>query len=124
MFGLSFWEMAVILVVALLALGPQRLPQALKAVARAMRELRRASSTLRDAIEEPLEEITRPVQEMRQEVAGVVRHLEREIDDDLRTAQQLAESASQQSADTSGAGVSSNADPAVSPAGPEKNASS
>jgi Tat protein translocase TatB subunit len=52
-------ELLVILVVALLVLGPTRLPDAMRQVGRAMGELRRLSSgfqaELRDAMQEPVE---------------------------------------------------------------------
>lgn len=47
MFGIGSWEIVVILVVALLVLGPDQLPKIAKLVGKAMREVRRASSELR-----------------------------------------------------------------------------
>jgi len=80
MFGLSFWEIGVILVVALIALGPKRLPQLLKSVGRGMREVRRASNELRDALEEPMEELRKPLEEIRDGINESVRDAEREIE--------------------------------------------
>ena len=42
MFGLGVWEFALILVVALLVLGPERLPKVARTLGRGMRELRKA----------------------------------------------------------------------------------
>jgi Tat protein translocase TatB subunit len=58
MFNVGSPELLVILVVALLVLGPAKLPEAARQVGRAMGELRRLSSgfqaELRDAIQEPV----------------------------------------------------------------------
>src|SRR2546425_3304214 len=50
-FGGSFQELLLILVVALLVVGPKRLPEVGRMMARAMRELRRASDEFRSTIE-------------------------------------------------------------------------
>lgn len=53
MFGLGFGEIILVLVVALLVLGPEKLPKLAKQLGRGMREFRRAASdfqaTLQDA---------------------------------------------------------------------------
>ena len=50
-FGGSFQEILLIFVVALLVVGPKRLPEVGRMLARAMRELRRASDEVRSTIE-------------------------------------------------------------------------
>ena len=42
MFGLGIWEVAVIVIVALLVLGPEKLPKVARQLGRVTRELRRA----------------------------------------------------------------------------------
>jgi Tat protein translocase TatB subunit len=58
-------ELLVILVVALVVLGPNKLPGAARQIGRAVAEVRRMSSgfqaELRDAFQEPLEGMTTPV---------------------------------------------------------------
>ena len=49
--GGGFQELLVILVVALLVVGPKRLPEVARAFARAMRELRRAQDEFRSTME-------------------------------------------------------------------------
>jgi Tat protein translocase TatB subunit len=44
MFGLSFMEIAVVLVVALLVLGPEKLPKVARQLGKGVRELRRAAT--------------------------------------------------------------------------------
>src|SRR5512138_387664 len=51
MFGLSFGELLIIAVLALLLLGPERLPEAAKTFGKGLRELRRATEDLKDQVE-------------------------------------------------------------------------
>ena len=57
-------ELVVILLVALIVLGPDKLPDAIRKVGRVYGELRRMSSgfqaELRDALDEPMREVRRP----------------------------------------------------------------
>lgn len=50
MFGLSFGELAIIAILALLLLGPDRLPDAARTLAKGLKELRRASEDLKGQI--------------------------------------------------------------------------
>ncbi len=58
MFGIGMPELLVILVVALLVLGPKRLPEVARSLGRGMAEFRRASSELRQSLSAPPEERT------------------------------------------------------------------
>src|SRR3989339_626310 len=75
MFGLSFWEMAIILLVALLVIGPKKLPELAKGIGKGLRAVRSASNNLRQVVAEPLDEIRKPLEEIRQPL--------REIQSDL-----------------------------------------
>ncbi len=55
MFGISGMELAIVMLVALLVLGPDRLPQVARFLARLMRELRRASDEVRMHIDPDLD---------------------------------------------------------------------
>lgn len=52
MFGLSFGEVLIILVVALIVLGPQRLPGMAKSLGKGLREFRKATGELRSTMED------------------------------------------------------------------------
>jgi Tat protein translocase TatB subunit len=57
MFGLGFWEILIILVVALLVLGPERLPEVAKTLGRSMAQLRHAADDLRDELSSTREDL-------------------------------------------------------------------
>jgi sec-independent protein translocase protein TatB len=52
MFGLGMGEILLIAVVALLAVGPDRLPQAARSIGRGIRDLRRQTNDLQQALEQ------------------------------------------------------------------------
>lgn len=59
MFGIGMQELLIILAVALIVLGPKKLPEMARALGRAFAELQRATQDLRDSVEfdiEPEEE--------------------------------------------------------------------
>ncbi|HKN00058.1 MAG TPA: twin-arginine translocase TatA/TatE family subunit [Candidatus Binataceae bacterium] len=71
------FEILLILAVALIVLGPERMPEMIRAAAKVMRELRAASNTvmreLSDAMEEepkPEDRISPPVSEPRDKPPG------------------------------------------------------
>ncbi len=56
-------EILLILVIALLLFGPQKLPELGKSLGRAIREFKRASSELQETIEREVEEVSRQVKD-------------------------------------------------------------
>ncbi len=56
MFGIGMPELLIILGVALLVLGPKKLPEMARSLGRGMAEFRRASTELRNTLTAPLEE--------------------------------------------------------------------
>jgi sec-independent protein translocase protein TatB len=51
MFGLSFGEIVIIAVLALLLLGPERLPEAAKTLGKGLRDLRKATDDIKGQVE-------------------------------------------------------------------------
>lgn len=51
MFGLSFGEIVIIAIIALLLLGPDKLPQAAKTLGKGLRDIRRATDDIKDQVE-------------------------------------------------------------------------
>ncbi len=54
MFGLSFGEVLIIAVLALILLGPDRLPHAARTLGKGLRQLRRAADDVKDEVEREL----------------------------------------------------------------------
>jgi sec-independent protein translocase protein TatB len=54
MFGLSFTEVVIIAILALLLLGPDRLPDAAKTLGKGLRELRKATDDIKDQVEQEI----------------------------------------------------------------------
>ncbi len=54
MFGIGFQELIVILIVALIVLGPQRLPEAAKTIAKFIREIKGAVDEVKSSVAEDI----------------------------------------------------------------------
>jgi sec-independent protein translocase protein TatB len=78
MFDVSFVELAVIALVALIVLGPEKLPRAARTVGFWMRKARQSWYSVRAELERELadEEMKRSVHEARQEIRGLTRDLD------------------------------------------------
>lgn len=72
MFNLGFSEVVVILIVALIFLGPSKLPDLARSIGKGMRELKKATDDLKGVWDE---EVERPIDEVRPHLAppGVAR---------------------------------------------------
>jgi sec-independent protein translocase protein TatB len=70
MFGLGFGEMVIIAIVALLFLGPEKLPEAARAIGKGIRDLRKQTRDLQDTIEKDTE-IGEAVRDLKLALSGV-----------------------------------------------------
>ena len=77
MFNLQGGELLIILVLALVVLGPEKLPDAMRRICRAYAELRRMGTgftrEFRDALEEPARDVRRMAEETSTTIDGVLR---------------------------------------------------
>ncbi|HWV37530.1 MAG TPA: Sec-independent protein translocase protein TatB [Vulgatibacter sp.] len=64
MFGLSFPELLVVMVVALVVLGPERLPKLAKTIGKAMREVRRTTGEFKEMVEGEFHALDREIKAM------------------------------------------------------------
>ena len=62
-FGIGFWEIAFILIIALLIFGPGKLPEAARTIGKGLRWLRKASTELTTEISKELNEITGDIED-------------------------------------------------------------
>jgi sec-independent protein translocase protein TatB len=69
MFGLGMGELLVILAVALLVLGPKRLPDLASGLGKAIREFRKATSDLQSQLEVD-ESVSQPLAELKSALRG------------------------------------------------------
>jgi sec-independent protein translocase protein TatB len=64
MFGLSFGEIVIIAILALVLLGPDRLPEALKTGGKMLRDLKKSTDGLKDQIEKEMYSVEKSVNRM------------------------------------------------------------
>ena len=76
MFGLGFAEILLIAVVALLFIGPDKLPDTMKSLARTLSKIKRAFDDTKSIIENELR-----VDDLREEALGYKKHLEKAKED-------------------------------------------
>jgi Tat protein translocase TatB subunit len=69
MFGIGMPELLVILGLALIILGPRKLPEMARGLGKAMREFRRATSDLREQFEEETKELKDVADTIKEEVS-------------------------------------------------------
>jgi Tat protein translocase TatB subunit len=92
MFGIGLQELFIILVIALLVLGPEKLPDLARAIGKGVGEFRRATSELKESInsDDELRELKDNLSRAKDEMATMVREETKDIDVDAVT-QSLAD---------------------------------
>lgn len=71
MFGIGFWELALIVLFILLVMGPDKIGPIARAVGRAMREMRRGVDEFKDTFQ--IDEQVRDIEALRSEIVDDVR---------------------------------------------------
>lgn len=66
MFDIGFQELVIIFIVALLVVGPKKLPEVGRSLGRGIAELKRAMQGLKDSIEEEEEKIKREIPDIKE----------------------------------------------------------
>lgn len=74
MFGIGLSEMLIIMAVALLVFGPNKLPEVAKSIARGLRELRRAGDDLRSSMDLDLDDDLRTRSRSPRRASGELAH--------------------------------------------------
>ena len=82
MFDIGMPELIVIFLVAIVVLGPKRLPEVAKVVGKGLGELKKALKDVKDSVEEEFKETT---SDIRETVADVKKEIESEVKDAGRT---------------------------------------
>ena len=72
MFGIGSTEFVIILIVALVLIGPSKLPELMKSLGKGLNELRRMSSDVRDTLEREIEkaDVSKQIEETQKELFG------------------------------------------------------
>ncbi|MBW2093105.1 MAG: twin-arginine translocase subunit TatB [Deltaproteobacteria bacterium] len=91
MFGIGTQELLIILVIALVVIGPKHLPDMAKALGRGIGEFRRATDELKKTIDadDDLKEISKSLSEAKEEVYSMVREEISELKDLKDTAESM-----------------------------------
>lgn len=66
-------HLILILVIALIVLGPGKLPEVSRGLGKSIREFKKATSGIADEITDPIKEATQPITEMKQQVESIRR---------------------------------------------------
>lgn len=80
-------EMVVILVIALLVFGPERLPEVARRAGKTLRDLQAMSSEVTQVIQQSMAEVEEPIQETRDTLRNTQKSITDEVD---RTANSVA----------------------------------
>jgi sec-independent protein translocase protein TatB len=89
MFGLGIGEFVLVLVVALLVLGPKQLPKLARQLGRATREFKRAAREFQNTLSEV--DIEKEVEEYKSKVADLKKDVEKSLSEPAEQAKAMVE---------------------------------
>ncbi len=120
MFGISFPELIVVMMVVLLAVGPDKLPEAARKFGKIMGDLRRTSDSVRRefyrAVYEPVQDTKQQIKNETRELVAVKNQLSEFLDSELNCEQKAKLAAEKKQAAEPAAGgseVKATAQPAI-----------
>jgi sec-independent protein translocase protein TatB len=93
-FGIGLFELVMVLLVSLLVVGPDRLPQTAREIGKVVRSLRRYANSVRNEVLEGFNELTEEVEATRSEFRDLetsLRASQTEIERELRETSRAAE---------------------------------
>lgn len=93
MFGIGLGEFVILAILAIIVLGPEKLPGAARTLGRFVWEIRRAWDEVRDTVREEVMHIQQPLQEVREAgraTAALLREETRKAGESLQTSVQEA----------------------------------
>lgn len=97
--GIGLPELAVILILALIVVGPKRLPEAAAQIARTIREVRRYSSTMTRELNSVVKDLEREYDEVKGEMLGAEKELRESVQSVSQELTGAADDAHKQLAD-------------------------
>jgi sec-independent protein translocase protein TatB len=89
-FGVGPFEMLVIAVLALIFIGPERLPKVIGQTLRTIRELRQYASGIQDEFRDDFREMRQEMESFQRDVSQSMDEMSREVDEVSRDVSQLA----------------------------------
>ena len=91
MFGIGTPELILILVIALVVIGPKHLPEMAKALGKGLREFKKATNELKETInaDDDLREISKSLSEAKDEVYGTIKKGMTDLDEIKETADSM-----------------------------------
>ena len=82
MFGVGSSELVIILIIALLILGPKEIPKVARTIGKGMRELQRA----KDELKKNIEFEDNPVSEIRSDITDMINETRDDIQNEFKSA--------------------------------------
>lgn len=89
-FGVGPFEMLLIAVLALIFIGPERLPKVIGQVLRTMRELRQYAAGIQSEFSDDFREMREEIEGFQRDVSQSIDEMSREVDEMSRDVSQLA----------------------------------
>lgn len=95
LFGLGFQEIVVIVILAVLLLGPKKIPEVAQTVGKLLRDLQHAADDVKKELARPVEdlkrEMSKPVEDMKRQLSGQVDDIKKELTNSVEAKSKVLE---------------------------------